>query len=146
MRAVTTASEGGGMFCKKCGSQLEDGSRFCSHCGSAVDNVFTGTPDAAGQVPPQQNYNSQQQYYAQPQQQQTETNIYAILGFIFAFIVPIAGLILSIIGLQKKQYHGLAVAGLILSICFIVLIIIAVIIIISSPSYYYYRFPFYPYK
>ena len=51
-------------------------------------------------------------------------DIFALLGFIFAFIFPIAGLVLSIIGLNRTRGggrgHGLALAGLILSIVFIV--------------------------
>ncbi|MBP6642489.1 MAG: DUF4190 domain-containing protein [Flavobacteriales bacterium] len=51
-------------------------------------------------------------------------NIFALLGFIFAFIFPIAGLVLSIIGLNKTKGggngHGLALAGLIISIVFLV--------------------------
>ncbi len=51
-------------------------------------------------------------------------DIFALLGFIFAFIFPIAGLVLSIIGLNRTRSggrgHGLALAGLIISIVFIV--------------------------
>ena len=51
-------------------------------------------------------------------------DIFALLGFIFAFVFPIAGLVLSIIGLNRTkgggQGHGLALAGVIISIVFIV--------------------------
>jgi hypothetical protein len=59
-------------------------------------------------------------------------NIFALLGFIFAFLVPIAGLVLSIIGLNQTSPgdghgHGLALAGLIISI---IALVIAVTIIL----------------
>ncbi len=50
-------------------------------------------------------------------------DIFALLGFIFAFVFPIAGLVLSIIGLNRTKSggrgHGLALAGVIISIVFI---------------------------
>lgn len=56
-----------------------------------------------------------------PQDDVGGINIFAVLGFIFAFLVPIAGLVLSIIGLNQTtpnggDGHGLALAGLIISI------------------------------
>ena len=57
------------------------------------------------------------------------SNVFAILGFIFAFVFPILGLIFSIIGLSKAKkmggkQKGLAIAGLIISIVSIVITII----------------------
>ena len=46
----------------------------------------------------------------------------AVTGFICAFFFPVLGIIFSAIGL-KSQKHGLAVAGLVLSIIFTVLLI-----------------------
>ncbi|MFT3883961.1 MAG: DUF4190 domain-containing protein [Flavobacteriales bacterium] len=59
-------------------------------------------------------------------------NIFALLGFILAFFIPIAGLILSIIGMKQTSPgdghgHGLAVAGLIISI---VALVVALAIIL----------------
>lgn len=52
-------------------------------------------------------------------------NTFALLGFIFAFLVPVAGLVLSIIGLHQtrggQRGHGLALAGLIISIVLILI-------------------------
>ena len=56
------------------------------------------------------------------------TNVFAILGFVFAFIVPPLGIIFSAIGLSKAKQtgklKGLAVAGLILSIIFTAIYVI----------------------
>ena len=57
------------------------------------------------------------------------TNIFAILGFIFAFVLSPLGIVFSALGLgMSKKYggkqKGLAIAGLILSIIFTVTLII----------------------
>ncbi|MEO8068330.1 MAG: hypothetical protein ABI599_11610 [Flavobacteriales bacterium] len=58
-------------------------------------------------------------------------DIFALLGFIFAFIFPIAGLVLSIIGMNRTRGggrgHGLALAGLIISIVFLAIYGVAVL-------------------
>lgn len=79
---------------------------------------------------------------SQPQQQD---NICAILGLIFAFIFPIAGLILSIIGMKKQQYHGLAVAGLVVSIVSIAIYVIVVIVVVSTAAATVTTYPYYYY-
>lgn len=64
---------------------------------------------------------------------QTET--IGILGFVFAFIIPIVGIILSIIGIsranQNNSAKGLPVAGLVISIVRIVLRIILTILFVN---------------
>ena len=50
----------------------------------------------------------------------------AIAGFICAFFFPLLGLIFSIIGL-KSEHRGLAIAGVILSIVFMVIILATVL-------------------
>lgn len=60
-----------------------------------------------------------------------QTNILAILGLIFAFFLPLVGLVLSIIGLvQAKKLNdgkGIAIGGIIASAIFFVLHIIFII-------------------
>lgn len=61
---------------------------------------------------------------AQPPQnhpQPSKTNGLAVTGFVLAFLLPIIGLILSIVGLTKaKDYngngHGLSIAGIVISV------------------------------
>lgn len=77
--------------------------------------------------------------------QKNETNMMAILGFIFSFIFSLVGLILSIIALRQiKETHeegrGLATAGLIISIIKMVftvfiIIIMCIAIILSGTSW-----------
>ena len=66
-----------------------------------------------------------------------ETNVFAILGFIFSFLIPLLGLIFSIVGLSKAKkmggkQKGLAIAGLIISIISIVILIIYIILVAGT--------------
>lgn len=129
------------MYCTKCGAQVHDGDRFCPSCGAALNS----SPAYIDPFEPQTNYNPPPVQQPQNQWQQTaptEENSMAILGFIFAFIFPIVGLILSIMGLKKRQYHGLAVAGVVISIISIIIYVIAVIVIIATWDPYVY-YPYY---
>ncbi|MCX6742016.1 MAG: DUF4190 domain-containing protein [Candidatus Pacearchaeota archaeon] len=77
------------------------------------------------------------QKQAKKVEQEKHWNTLAILGFIFAFIFNIVGLILSIIALvQINKSHekgkGLAIAGLILSIIFVILTIIIVLLVLLT--------------
>lgn len=90
------------MFCKNCGKEIDDRAVVCPNCGVQV-----------GTVAPAEN----------------KTNVLAIVGFIFAFIMPIVGLICSIIGRNKAPEcggngKGLATAGIVISVVEMVLVII----------------------
>lgn len=90
------------MFCKNCGKEIDDHAVVCPYCGVQV-----------GTVAPAEN----------------KTNVLAIVGFIFAFIMPIVGLICSIIGRNKAPEcggngKGLATAGIVISVVWMVLVII----------------------
>lgn len=111
-----------------------------------------------GQVPPNgQNgyyyngYNGQQPYGYQPQPPQSSLSVMSILGFVFAFVASIVGLILSIIAFNTAQKEGdlrsqnFSRAGIIISAVFMGIAVIAVIITViavaaalSSGYYYYY--------
>ena len=90
------------MFCKNCGKEIDDRAVVCPNCGVQV-----------GTVAPAEN----------------KTTVLAIVGFIFAFIMPIVGLICSIIGRNKAPEcggngKGLATAGIVISVVWMVLVII----------------------
>jgi hypothetical protein len=76
------------------------------------------------------------------------TNVFVIIGFILSFLIPLVGLILSIVGLSqikktKQKGHGLAIAGIILSIVFmffqILFFFIVLATLFSSPTLVPYR-------
>lgn len=75
-------------------------------------------------------YSSIQQHY----------NVWAILGFVFAFIIPVLGLIFGIIGLTaiKKDVYtkgkGLAIAGIVISLIFMVVAVVFIIFTINKTT------------
>ena len=95
--------------CPECGAPVEKRVAFCSECGRALlpdETVCSGcgAPVLSQDTPPAPEENS--------------INILLLCAFIFAFIVPVAGLILSIVGLKKlpKADHSKCIAALIISI------------------------------
>ena len=69
--------------------------------------------------------------------QTSGSNAFAILGFIFAFLISPLGLIFSIVGLAKAKkmdgkQKGLAIAGLIISIISLVITIIYITLIAGA--------------
>ncbi len=87
------------MYCSNCGNEIHDNAVVCIHCGCAVKS---NAPEAPAQ--PKQQYNA-----------------LAIVGFVMAFFMPLAGLICSIIGYKRADrdfggaQKGLALAGTIIS-------------------------------
>lgn len=83
------------MFCKNCGSSIDDNAAVCPHCGVVANSEKLASTSG-------------------------KTNVLAIVGFILSFFIAIAGLICSIIGYRNApQYNGngkgLALAGIIIS-------------------------------
>ena len=79
------------MYCKNCGHELQDNSEFCVYCGARQ-----GSNNVNGK----------------------DSSTLALLSIIFAFVQPIVGLILGIVGvLQGKSSKSkkMAIVGLILS-------------------------------
>lgn len=115
------------MFCSQCGSKIDEGAKFCAQCGTPVTrNVSAAQSYAAPSAQP---------VYAEPRRAQYDRcdgcarqnvdknkngdNVVGLVGFILAFICPLAGLICSIIGYSNAKkgapYRGLSVAGIIIS-------------------------------
>ena len=97
------------MFCKNCGKEINENTYVCPNCGVKVST----------------------------QAEEKKTNTLAIVGFILAFLVPIAGLICSIIARKQVQERneggaGLALAGLIISIVELVILVIYVIVVVAA--------------
>ncbi len=99
-------------ICRYCGKTVEDNAQFCPHCGAAL-----GT-------------------YASTTVQSTPPTLctMALIGFILSFFIPIAGLIVSIIGKSqiKKSNgalngNGFALAGIIISAVSMIISFIAVV-------------------
>ena len=73
------------MYCKKCGTKLEDGYVCCPNCGTFVDDALDNREK---QAPVKQG-----------------TNIFSILG-IALFFIPLAGWILGGMGISKSESYG----------------------------------------
>ena len=95
------------MYCKNCGKEIDERAFVCPYCG-----VQTGNNASAAN---------------------NQTNVLAIVGFVLAFLVPIAGLICSVIGKREAPKYdgngtGLATAGIAISIVEMVLAVILTVI------------------
>ena len=105
-------------YCTKCGAQLADDDDYCYFCGAKFEEIKQEEPKEQPTFQDQSYY--EDRYYGQ------RPNTVALLGFVFAFLSPIVGLILSIIGLKKaKEFNGLgkgyAIAGIIISVVSMIL-------------------------
>ena len=92
------------MFCKNCGSQINDSAVICPHCGVATHN---NSPVS-----------------------QKSSNGFAVAGFVLSFFFALLGLIFSAIGLSKAKTtgsgKGLAIAGLTISLCWFALVFLII--------------------
>ncbi len=121
------------MFCGKCGSSVKDG-LFCPNCGAQINEVseqqsLSQTIGPDGQTP------DIQQPILLTQSAEIKENGFAIAGLIISLfslisiafnyvniIVPLTALVLSIIGVSRKnsKRKGFAIAGIIISSLFLI--------------------------
>ena len=95
------------MYCKNCGKEIDERAFVCPYCGVQTGNSAPAASD--------------------------QTNVLAIVGFVLAFLIPIAGLICSVIGKREAPKYGgngtgLATAGIAISIVEMVLAVILIVI------------------
>lgn len=111
------------MYCKNCGSIIDQGAQFCRACGARVDPEEP-MQEPAQKAEPVSVQNAQvapRTVYIQapPTPAPPQSNEMAIIGFAMAFVMPLIGLIFSIIGLKKSKSgapnRGFALAGVIIS-------------------------------
>ena len=93
------------MYCKNCGKEIDDKAEICIYCGCGT---------------------------GQKQTTKNETNVLAIVGFIFSFFFAVVGLICSILGYRKAAElggsgKGLSIAGIIISAVWLGIVMIALI-------------------
>lgn len=105
--------------CKKCGAQLADDDTYCYFCGSPLEEEVKKE-----EVRFNTTYNYENENYIRG-----EKNVFAIIGFIFAFFWPIVGLVLSCIGLSRSKRidgigRGMAIGGIIVAILNLVMALV----------------------
>lgn len=103
---------------------------------SSQPNSISAEPPRLEPIPTLQNnqVNPSQQQTATPQKQASDPGqTLGILSLVFAFLFPLVGLVLGIIGHSKSKKagykNGLSVAGIVLSIVFMVLTILFFILV-----------------
>lgn len=107
------------MFCKKCGSALNDGAQFCHHCGQDQTVILEQTPVTEENVIVEEN-DAEKEAFA------GSVFKFGLMGAIFSCtgLCSLLGIIMSAIGLSKagkfrqayQTIKGRALAGKILSI------------------------------
>lgn len=102
------------MYCSNCGKELNDNAVICPGCG---------VPTGKNGIPAQE-----------------KMNVLAIVGFVLAFFIPVAGLICSIIGKNKADEYGgngksLATAGIAISIVEIAIALLCVVFLFAIPFF-----------
>ena len=131
------------MICQKCGKELNDDFQVCPYCGGQIirnvntnQQQFQPTP----QMPQSGSYSYGNGQYAQPKK---NSGVLGILSLIFGIIgmatsclvigiIPaIAGIVLGIIGIAKKNGKGKGIAGI---ACGIIGVIIFLIMMSSNDS------------
>ena len=142
------------MYCYKCGKQLQDDDNFCPYCGAKVkhddaydgeinenasrdyisdNDIFFGDKIKSEDRNNANRANAQSQHFQQANIK--EANGIGIAGFICSFLVPILGLILSIIAYEKLKKMGastkMATWGIIIAIASLVLSVISNILTIT---------------
>lgn len=110
-------------FCKYCGKELNESQDVCLNCGKKVNENNTPTTD---------NKNAVRGFIL---------GIISIIAWIiplFGYPVTICGIVFSAKGLNIKTNKGLAIAGLVLSIIFLIFTIVNSIIgaIMGVADYY----------
>lgn len=112
-------------YCSNCGKQLRDEEAFCSGCGNAVNAV----PQQPIQA--QQSFSAQQPVQFQQPMVEEEKKTLATCALAFAFLMPVVGLILGIIGtvkyksekLKKQCIIAIPVSIVVWIICFVMMML-----------------------
>ena len=97
-------------FCQSCGTQILDDAAFCPNCGASVA-AEPAQQAPMGQAPMGQAPMYQAPMYQAPMGQMpfapAESSGTATCAIVFAFLIPLVGLILGIVGMNKYQTPAL---------------------------------------
>jgi len=102
------------MYCKKCGAEIPDNSVYCPVCGEKAENDEESNEDDFSSI-----------HIVDSKDEELEA--ITILAFIFAFILPVVGLILGIVSHNKdygSRNNQFDIASIVISIIIIFLAIL----------------------
>ncbi len=111
-------------FCSKCGKELEPNALFCSGCGTGVNGEANQYVDSFDPMTGFLNFQT--------------GNTMASWGFLFAFLVPVLGIVFSSIGLTRaKEFNdqgkSISIAGIIIgSVLTLIYIILSIVFLVNS--------------
>lgn len=150
------------MYCKQCGSQVPDNTKFCPFCGTVVSEQPTDGTPAANVGQPNRGWEYSPNSYQPPIYQQPPRPVEnpgkglgiasLVLGIIgcllfafpfylgfFCFAASVVGIVLAAVSMKKSKAvgasTGLAVAGLVVSICGVVVAFVALCIVIVAVGF-----------
>lgn len=103
-------------YCIFCGEKIEEDSEFCPNCGAKQERITVTNEEINAS-------------------NNNDASNLSIIALIFAFVFPIVGLILGIIGMSKAKNmsgkgYGLSLAAVIIAGLDIVMTIVVLIIVI----------------
>lgn len=131
------------MFCKKCGSNLNEGDKFCNNCGNKVEQIPENIVEFNNTTMNNINTSNNNQVSSNNDKLGLASLIIGIVALIivllgksFGFILGIVGLILGIISKNKDKKKKI---GIILNIVAMVIriatIVIGAIILATNPEF-----------
>ncbi len=96
-------------FCQKCGKELLDEAVICPNCGCTVAPIQTSAPISETSAFATEDKN--------PQTRESDSN--ANMALLFAFFIPIVGIVIGLINMgkyQTKKYKDRCVAAVIVGV------------------------------
>lgn len=92
-------------YCGYCGNEIDDNANFCPHCGARSDN-HENTHEVDLLINGEETYNTNYNYNNNYNVNTSNSNVFAVLAFIFSFLSPIMGWIFASIGKRKAEETG----------------------------------------
>ena len=121
------------MFCKRCGSSLQEGTIFCSNCGEKIESNETNNISNSNPTNTFNSLNSANSSQQKPDNASLVIGIISIvLSFIFSVLIIPLAIIGLVVGISKKPRN---MVGIVLNGIAIVLPIIFIVVAVNSPEF-----------
>ena len=115
------------MFCRQCGSEVDENANFCANCGVKLEKEQAQPPveevvqeksvDDVWETPASEETAQTVENQNESKDESVQTNDMALIGFVSSFVSPIMGIVFGSIGLsralkRKGKGKGFAIAAL----------------------------------